>query len=653
MSYELSDMGGGDGAAQQVANPTADGAVRSSRSLDFEPEPEPSGGVDVPEPMMQPEVLCGETTQIIGVDENSPVAWSADALLLAFAARDYGIYIATRTETGFTLATTLIGSRSSIKKLAFHPRRRLLVSANEQGIKLWAVYVDPGSSNNPSNQCRLVHSLGLDSTVRTHDAAVETVEWLFDGAFLATGSKDNSVKIWQLQEVGSSPEDCRLRYMETLDSHKASVLALAFSAVNDLLASCGRDSVIKVWNCDTLKGEALARRADDSGVTLQLVQNLEGHRGDVVSVAWSETGNTLVSGARDNTIKIWSPYGSECLRTLKAHKGDVHGLAMVPGGLLWSAATDGHFKLWKLLPEQSDSILDMADADAAAMLDVETMVRAMLEEGDEEVALLTDGIVVEKDTMEASLLADEGGIMSAALCGPFLATYVESLNAVRIWNVEDITSPRMIQEFMGHREAVHQVIALSQNRIISAGGDPFINVYDTATVARIATMAFDGSVNDLAVAPDERLLFAAGTERDVKVYNLTTLQGGGVVNQPVALFSGHCAKIFTLAISEDGCFLVTAAQDFDMKTWRVDEAKLLAVKPDEPPIVVRPEKLLEAHASAVASLAFNSSTSADQCYLASGGTDHRLAIWSGSLVASGRTRPRYQRCALGTRKQFG
>ena len=30
--------------------------------------------------------------------------------------------------------------------------------------------------------------------------------------------------------------------------------------------------MIKVWNCDTLKGEALARRADDSGVTLQRVQ---------------------------------------------------------------------------------------------------------------------------------------------------------------------------------------------------------------------------------------------------------------------------------------------------------------------------------------------------------------------------------------------
>lgn len=80
--------------------------------------------------------------------------------------------------------------------------------------------------------------------------------------------------------------------------------------------------------------------------------------------------------------------------------------------------------------------------------------------------------------------------MSAGLCGPYLATYVESLNAVRVWNVTDIRSPKMMLEFMGHREAVHQVLALTGNRIVSAGGDANINVYDTNTVARIATMEF-------------------------------------------------------------------------------------------------------------------------------------------------------------------
>ena len=592
---------------------------------DFEPEPEPSPDEGSPRGLA-PDAECSETLQVIGVDENSPVAWSADASLLAFAARDYGIYIATRTQTGFTVAETLIGSRSSVKKLDFHPSRKLLASGSEEGIKLWVVCVGSEGSHEHS---RLTQAIDHDATIKTHDGAVETVLWFLDGEFLATGSKDDKVKIWALNSTGASPEDAELQYMETIDSHKAPVLALAFSPAATCLASCGRDSVIKVWDCTTLTGEARERRRDDSGITCGLINNLEGHRGDVVSIEWSETGVTLVSGARDNTIKIWNPRSGLELRTLAGHKGDVHKLIMLPNDVLWSAAADGTFKLWKLLPEQDlESTASAADADAAAMLDVETMVRAMLEDGNDDAVVLDDS-AISKDTLEASVEADTGGIMSAALCGQFLATYVESLNAIRVWNVADIQTPAMIQEFMGHREAVHQVLALSGARIVSAGGDRDINVYDTQTVARIFTMGYGGSVNDLACTPDERLLFAAGTERDIKAYNLTALQGGGVVNAPIALFSGHCAKIFTIDVSADGRWLASAAQDFDMETWSIDAEKLLGRNVDaDGPSVESPAQHLEAHASAVAVVAFNSSTDAGGCYLASGGTDHRLAIWN-------------------------
>ena len=116
---------------------------------DFEPEPEPSPDEGSPRGLA-PDAECSETLQVIGVDENSPVAWSADASLLAFAARDYGIYIATRTQTGFTVAETLIGSRSSVKKLDFHPSRKLLASGSEEGIKLWVVCVGSEGSHEHS-----------------------------------------------------------------------------------------------------------------------------------------------------------------------------------------------------------------------------------------------------------------------------------------------------------------------------------------------------------------------------------------------------------------------------------------------------------------------------------------------------------------------
>lgn len=191
-SYELSAMGGGVAPGgsidvEQVVNPAEFSnssrepppALGLSTASSLEPplmEPEPEYEQAAPEGL-QPEYECTETTQVIGVDENSPVAWSADASLLAFAARDYGIYIAARTRTGFTVATTLVGSRSSVKKLEFHPSRKLLVSGCDEGIKLWAVFVD-GSSNNPASQSRLSQSIDHDATTRTHDAAVETVHWL-------------------------------------------------------------------------------------------------------------------------------------------------------------------------------------------------------------------------------------------------------------------------------------------------------------------------------------------------------------------------------------------------------------------------------------------------------------------------------------------
>ena len=92
-----------------------------------------------------------------------------------------------------------------------------------------------------------------------------------------------------------------------------------------------------------------------------------------------------------------------------------------------------------------------------------------------------------------------------------------------------------------------------------------------------------------------QLLFAAGTERDIKAYNLTALQGGGVVNAPIALFSGHCAKIFTIDVSADGRWLASAAQDFDMETWSIDAEKLLGRNVDaDGPTVESPAQHLEA-----------------------------------------------------------
>eukprot|EP01046_Picozoa_sp_COSAG06_P096318 COSAG06_NODE_42415_length_382_cov_0.462898_2_plen_73_part_01 len=73
---------------------------------------------------------------------------------------------------------------------------------------------------------------------------------------------------------------------------------------------------------------------------------MEGHRGDVISLAWSASGATIFSGARDNTIKVWDPRTGLEMRTLTGHKGDVHRLVILPDNRMLSAAADGCIKIW-------------------------------------------------------------------------------------------------------------------------------------------------------------------------------------------------------------------------------------------------------------------------------------------------------------------
>ncbi|KAF2190904.1 HET-domain-containing protein, partial [Zopfia rhizophila CBS 207.26] len=51
------------------------------------------------------------------------------------------------------------------------------------------------------------------------------------------------------------------------------------------------------------------------------LQTLEGHRGLVLSVAFSHDSTRLASASDDKTVKIWDASSGECLQTLEGHRG--------------------------------------------------------------------------------------------------------------------------------------------------------------------------------------------------------------------------------------------------------------------------------------------------------------------------------------------
>ena len=141
----------------------------------------------------------------------------------------------------------------------------------------------------------MMHIRGAEVNLLTgHTYAVSCVAFSPDGSILASGSWDETIRLWD----GRTGESLR-----TLFDDVGEVRSLTFSPDGSTLASGGHDAKIRLWNVHTGKR----------------ILTLEGHTRYVSAVAFSHAEPILASGSSDGTIRLWDTRTGEELRTLPGH----------------------------------------------------------------------------------------------------------------------------------------------------------------------------------------------------------------------------------------------------------------------------------------------------------------------------------------------
>eukprot|EP00924_Labyrinthula_sp_SR-Ha-C_P009177 augustus_masked-scaffold_2-processed-gene-15.33-mRNA-1 protein AED:0.32 eAED:0.34 QI:0/0/0/1/1/1/3/0/1337 len=157
--------------------------------------------------------------------------------------------------------------------------------------------------------------------------------WSNNQQYLVSGDQSGIIKLW-------TPQIRLTRNVE--NAHEGHVRGLAFSPSDEKLVSGGDDGNLKVWDVVQL-GKRYERE-------------LSGHGFDVRCVDWHPTHSLIVSGSRDNLVKLWNPRDGKELASITAHKNTVNCVTINPinGNLILSASRDKSIRVFDIRYISSD-----------------------------------------------------------------------------------------------------------------------------------------------------------------------------------------------------------------------------------------------------------------------------------------------------------
>ena len=277
------------------------------------------------------------------------IAYSPDGTRLAVVS-NIGIWLYD-TATGQEVAL-LTGYTDWVRSVSFSPDGNTLASGSlDNTVRLWEV--------NTGMHIR---------TLTGHTDWVRSVSFSPDGNTLASGSDDNTVRLWEVN-TGA--------HTRTFTGHTDWVYSVAFSPDGSTLASGSDDNTVRLWEVNTgmhirtltghtfvvstvsfsPDGNTLASGSLDDTVRLwdvntgMHIRTLTGHMDWVRSVSFSPDGSTLASGSDDATVRLWDVNTGMHIRTLTGHTDWVRSVSFSPDGrTLASGSRDGTVLLWELTP---------------------------------------------------------------------------------------------------------------------------------------------------------------------------------------------------------------------------------------------------------------------------------------------------------------
>ncbi|MGB7875218.1 MAG: WD40 repeat domain-containing protein [Anaerolineales bacterium] len=433
-----------------------------------------------------------------------------------------------------------------------------------------------------------------------HEELVNALAFSSDGRWLATGSQDGTVRLWDVSKLPQSVDP------QILSEHESEVIALAFSPDGRWLATGGADGTARLWDLQS------ATPVDHPVV-------LSGHKGSIFTLAFSPDRHWLATGGADGTARLWNldiTNPDQDPLVFASQDGWVQILAFSPDGRLLATGGPQTVWLWHLDdpdPASSPTILSGHDR-LVRTLGFSPDGRWLASGSEDATARLWDLNSPDpvENSYELSGHSDWVNALAFSPDGRWLATGSGD-NTARLWDMSTLGESINSIVLPGHTGPI-RTLTFSPDGLwlVTGGQDHTVRLWDVnADAPAVNPRVFRGHdnwVNALAFNPDGRWLATGSQDGDVRLWDQVYTD----LNENPLVLRGHEGGIRTLAFSQDNHWLATGGADATVRLWYVNAGNLAT-----------DGFILRRHTGWINTLTFSS----DGRWLASAGGDQKALLW--------------------------